>query len=35
MIYYYDKQCNIEFDPDLMGRMGKLRLKLCVSCQEI
>ena len=35
MIYYYDKQCNMEFDPNLMGRMGKLGLKLCVSCQEI
>ena len=35
MIYYYDKQCNMEFDPDLMERMGKLGLKLCVSCQEI
>ncbi|MCH4153838.1 MAG: hypothetical protein LKF32_04210 [Mageeibacillus sp.] len=35
MIYYYVKQCNMEFDPDLMARMGKLRLKLCVSCQEI
>ena len=35
MIYYYDKQCNMEFDAGLMGRMGKLGLKLCVSCQEI
>ena len=35
MIYYYDKQCNMEFNPDLMERMGKLGLKLCVSCQEI
>ena len=35
MIYYYDKQCNMEFDPDLMERMGKLGLKLCVSCQGI
>ena len=35
MIYYYDKQCNMEFDPDLMERMGKLGLKLCVSCQEV
>lgn len=35
MIYYYDKQCNMEFDPDLMERMGKLGLKLCVSCQAI
>lgn len=35
MIYYYDKQCNMEFDSDLMERMGKLGLKLCVSCQEV
>ena len=35
MIYYYDKQCNMEFDAGLMERMGKLGLKLCVSCQEI
>ena len=35
MIYYYDKQCNMEFDSGLMERMGKLGLKLCVSCQEI
>ena len=35
VIYYYDKQCNMEFDPDLMERIGKLGLKLCVSCQEI
>ncbi len=33
MIYYYDKQCNMEFAPDLMERMGKLGIKLCVSCQ--
>ena len=35
MIYYYDKQCNMEFDPELMERMGKLGIKLCVSCQEV
>jgi hypothetical protein len=35
MIYYYEKQCNMEFDAGLMERMGKLGLKLCVSCQEI
>lgn len=35
MIYYYDKQCNMEFDPVLMERMGNLGLKLCVSCQAI
>ena len=35
MIYYYDKQCNMEFDADLLNRMGKLGIKLCVSCQEV
>lgn len=35
MIYYYDKQCNMEFNADLLERMGKLGLKLCVSCQDI
>ena len=35
MIYYYEKQCNMEFDAGLMERMGKLGIKLCVSCQEI
>ena len=35
MIYYYDKQCNMEFDAGLLERMGRLGLKLCVSCQEI
>ncbi|MGN1305719.1 MAG: hypothetical protein ACI4YB_11865 [Oscillospiraceae bacterium] len=32
MVYYYDKQCNMEFDAVLLERMGKLGLKLCVSC---
>ncbi len=35
MIYYYDKQCNMEFDADLLNRMGKLGIKLCVSCQKL
>ena len=35
MIYYYEKQCNMEFDAGLMERKRKLGLKLCVSCQEI
>ncbi|MBQ9484231.1 MAG: hypothetical protein IJU82_08575 [Ruminiclostridium sp.] len=33
MLYYYDKQCNMEFDAGLMKRMGDLGLKLCVSCE--
>ena len=35
MVYYYDKQCNMEFDSGLMERMGKIGMKLCVSCQGI
>ena len=35
MIYDYDKQCNMEFDADLLERIGKLGMKLCVSCEEI
>lgn len=34
MIYSYEKQCNIEFDADLLQRIGKLGLKLCISCEE-
>ncbi len=35
MIYLYEKQCNMEFDANLLERMGKLGLKLCVSCDEL
>lgn len=34
MIYSYEKQCNIEFDADLLQRIGRLGLKLCISCEE-
>lgn len=34
VIYYYDKQCNMEFDAVILERIGKLGLKLCVSCAE-
>lgn len=35
MIYYYEAQCNMEFDSELLRRMGNLGLKLCVSCARI
>ena len=35
MIYLYEKQCNIEFDANLLERMGKLGIKLCISCDEV
>lgn len=34
MIYEYFAQCNMEFDSDVLERIGKLGLKLCVSCYE-
>lgn len=33
--YAYCKQCNMEFDAALLERMGKLGLKLCISCEEV
>lgn len=35
MIYLYEKQCNLEFDADLLERIGRLGLKLCISCDEV
>lgn len=32
MTYYYEGQCNMEFDSLLLKRMGDLDLKLCVTC---
>ena len=34
MYYHYDSQCNMEFDPSLLERIGKLGMKLCVSCAQ-
>lgn len=33
-IYAYEQQCNMEFGPALMKRMGELGLTLCISCYE-
>ena len=35
MIYLYEKQCNMEFDANLLERMGKLGLKFCISCDTV
>lgn len=32
MIYEYDEQCNMEFFPDEMRRLGENGISLCVSC---
>jgi hypothetical protein len=30
--YEYDQQCNMEFGPALLKRMGELEVTLCISC---
>ena len=31
-LYEYDKECNMEFDPIRMKRLGENGIKLCISC---
>ena len=32
-IYYeYENQCNLEFDPDLLQKLGNIGCTLCISC---
>jgi hypothetical protein len=34
-IYYeYEHQCNLEFDPLLLKRLGKMGCTLCISCWD-
>ncbi|WP_342332313.1 hypothetical protein [Pedobacter sp. FW305-3-2-15-E-R2A2] len=33
-LYAYENQCNMEFDPGLTLRLGKLGITLCISCWE-
>lgn len=34
LIYGYNNQCNMEFEPNILERMGKRGIKLCISCYE-
>jgi hypothetical protein len=34
LIYEYDNQCNLEFDPNLLYRLGKENIRLCISCYQ-
>ena len=34
MLYEYDGQCNLEFSPSDMKRLGEKEISLCVSCWE-
>lgn len=33
-LYEYDQQCNIEFNPKEMKRLGENEITLCISCWE-
>lgn len=34
-IYYeYEDQCNLEFDPTLLKKLGKMGCTLCISCWD-
>lgn len=34
MNYEYDSQCNMEFDPKQLKRLGDEGIKLCITCWE-
>lgn len=34
LIYGYNNQCNMEFEPKNLERLGKRGIKLCISCYE-
>ena len=34
LIYGYNNQCNMEFEPNILARLGDKRIKLCISCYE-
>jgi hypothetical protein len=34
MLYEYDQQCNMEFDPKRLKRLGDNGITLCISCWD-
>jgi hypothetical protein len=34
LLYEYDQECNMEFSPDELKRMGENGIVLCVSCWQ-
>lgn len=34
MIYEYDDQCNLEFNPEILERIGRNGISLCISCYQ-
>jgi hypothetical protein len=34
LLYGYQNQCNMEFEPKTLERLGKRGIRLCISCYE-
>jgi hypothetical protein len=34
LVYEYENQCNLEFDPNELLRIGEKGISLCISCYE-
>ena len=34
LIYGYNNQCNMEFEPNTLEQLGKNKITLCISCYE-
>jgi len=34
MLYEYDQQCNLEFNPNRLKRIGENDITLCISCWD-
>jgi len=34
LIYEYSEQCDLEFEPTLLKRLGQSEIHLCISCYE-
>jgi hypothetical protein len=34
LLYEYDQQCNLEFDPQRLKRLGDNGISLCISCWD-
>lgn len=35
IVYGYEQQCNLEFSPNALNRLGENGVSLCISCYEM
>jgi len=35
LIYGYNNQCNMEFEPSILERLGNRGIRLCISCYQV